>query len=162
MSLLRRPSASPTAIRRLGLVAGLVVLASLLPVASAGAASPRGGAGLQPTIQYEEAQAHADDRIAFTPGGRVTVPFRPRATDRWKVGGGAPRALPAGRLSGKAMRAGDAAALDRPVADPDLAPTAVAASWDALSAMPPTSTWRPRSIPAPCAARSSASFRTGS
>ena len=38
-------------------------------------------AGLQPSIQYEEAVAHATDRIAFTPGARVTVAFAPRAGD---------------------------------------------------------------------------------
>ena len=44
-------------------------------------------AGLQPTIHWQEAQAHERDRIAFTPGGRVTVGFKPRSTDRWTVGG---------------------------------------------------------------------------
>ncbi len=112
MSLLpRRPSADPRALRRSvrPLVAslGFVVLAGLLPVAAVApvaAGGPKGGAGLQPTIHYEEAQAHAHDDLHFTPGGRVTVPFRPRATDHWKVGGRAPRALPAGRVSGRAMR----------------------------------------------------------
>ena len=52
--------------------------------------------------------AHAADKIAFAPGGRVTVPFKPRKADRWAVGGVAPTALPAGRLSGKAIREGGA------------------------------------------------------
>jgi spore germination protein YaaH/flagellar hook assembly protein FlgD len=60
---------------------------------------------LQATIQYEEAVAHAGDKTDFAPGERVTVPFKPRKSDRWAVGGVAPRALPAGRLSGKALRA---------------------------------------------------------
>lgn len=56
---------------------------------------------LRPGIQYAEAIAHANDRIAFTPGGRVAVGFSPRAGDRWPVGGRAPRALPAGNASGR-------------------------------------------------------------
>ncbi len=47
--------------------------------------------------------AHAGDRIEFTPGGRVTVGFRPRSGDGWEVGGRAPRALPAGSASGRDM-----------------------------------------------------------
>ena len=72
--------------------------AGLLPVAAL-AATPvaDGAATLQPTVQYEEALAHANDRIAFKAGGRVTVPFRPAAGDRWVVDGARPRALPAGR-----------------------------------------------------------------
>ena len=58
---------------------------------------------MRPTVQYEEAMAHAADKTTFAPGGRVTVPFKPRASDRWVVGGVAPKALPAGRLSGKAL-----------------------------------------------------------
>ncbi len=79
---------------------------------------------LQPTIHYEDALAHADDRIRFRPGGAVTVPFRPRPGDRWLVGGVTPRPLPAGRLSGRAMRATDTspgaplAPVDQPTLDP--------------------------------------------
>ncbi len=78
-------------------------------------------AGLQPTIQWEEAHAHEHDRITFKAGGRVTVPFRPRATDRWTVGGVTARALPAGRIDGAAMRRGDAPAthaVDQPARGP--------------------------------------------
>ena len=78
-------------------------------------------AGLQPSIQWEEAQAHEHDRITFKAGGRVTVPFQPRATDRWTVGGVKARALPAGRVDGVAMRKNDAATptqIDQPVIDP--------------------------------------------
>ena len=50
--------------------------------------TPRRRRRCQPTIQYEEAIAHADDRIDFTPGGRVTVPFKPRGErplgGRWR------------------------------------------------------------------------------
>ena len=45
---------------------------------------------LRPSVHYEDALAHAHDRIAFQPGGRVSVPFRPRATDTWVVGGQPP------------------------------------------------------------------------
>ena len=78
--------------------------------AAPGAAALEATAGLQPTIQWEEAHAHEPDRITFRAGGRVTVPFRPRATDRWTVGGVKARALPAGRVDGAAMRRGDAPA----------------------------------------------------
>jgi len=59
----------------------------------------------EPSTAYEEWLAHANDRIDFTAGGRVTVGFRPRSTDKWSVGGQAPAALPAGRMTGKAMAA---------------------------------------------------------
>ena len=52
-----------------------------------------------------DAAAHEDDRIAFEPGARVTVPFRPRPDDGWPVGGVAPGTLPAGAASGRAMAA---------------------------------------------------------
>ena len=66
-------------------------------------APPAGG--LQPSVQYQDAVAHQNDRIAFVPGDRVSIGFRPRPADTWQVGGLSPRALPAGRLSGKSMRA---------------------------------------------------------
>ena len=59
----------------------------------------------QPSIAYEEAMAHAQDRIDFQPGGLVSVGFRPRASDRWLVDGKAPTALPAGRATGRQMAA---------------------------------------------------------
>ena len=101
-------SASPGRIRRrcLALAAGLLVVAGITPAAHAGGAGPRGPdeATAVPSIQYEEAMAHADDRMSFEPGGRVTIPFKPRKSDRWAVGGVRPGALPAGRLTGRAMR----------------------------------------------------------
>ncbi len=90
---------------RLVVALGALLLMGLLP-ASVQAAGPAGGAGLQPTIHYEEALAHAHDKIAFKAGGRVTVPFRPRHGDHWMVDGRAPRSLPAGRQSGAEMRKG--------------------------------------------------------
>ncbi len=67
-------------------------------------ASDQDDTGLRSSIHWEEIQKHANDKIDFAPGGRVTVPFRPRAHDRWTVGGVAPRALPEGRLSGRQLR----------------------------------------------------------
>ncbi len=106
----RRPTDPTRRHRRLALVVAAGLLAGLAPVTvsppGVSAASPPDApaGGLQPTVQYEEAMAHANDRIAFTPGDRVTVGFQPRADDTWLVGGRAPRALPAGRLSGASMR----------------------------------------------------------
>jgi len=74
----------------------------LTPADAGGAAEQ---AGLQPSIVYEEASAHAADRITFKPGGQVTVGFTPRAGDRWPVDGRAPSALPAGRATGRQMAA---------------------------------------------------------
>jgi hypothetical protein len=66
-------------------------------------AAARSGTGDGPSQMYQDAMAHAADRIAFTPGGRVSVAYRPRPDDQWAVGGQAPTALPAGLLSGRAM-----------------------------------------------------------
>lgn len=88
-----------------------VLLAGLLPLASAMAGGPAadqaGGTpdGSQPSIAYLEAMAHEGDAIAFQPGGRVDVGFKPRASDRWPVDGRAPSALPAGRVTGRQMAA---------------------------------------------------------
>ena len=73
-------------------------------------------AGLQPSIQYEQALDHANDRITFQPGARVAVAFTPRASDRWSVGGATPTALPGGRLDGRALRAHDTPAAPHPSA----------------------------------------------
>jgi spore germination protein YaaH/flagellar hook assembly protein FlgD len=59
----------------------------------------------EPSIIALDAAAHADDRIAFTPGDRVSTPFRPRPDDGWTVDGLAPRSLPAGAASGRSMAA---------------------------------------------------------
>ena len=47
--------------------------------------------------------AHEHDVIAFEPGGRVTLGFRPRADDDWPVDDRAPTRLPAGRATGRQM-----------------------------------------------------------
>ncbi|HEX5012543.1 MAG TPA: glycosyl hydrolase family 18 protein [Candidatus Limnocylindrales bacterium] len=118
--------------------AGLVLgqLLAAVPVAAAEprpvvapAADPGEVGELQPGVQYEEAMAHAGDRIEFAPGGRVTVGYRPRAGDSWDVAGRAPRALPAGSASGGELRSSGA--------NPAPAPVAPAPSDDA--APPPAS-----------------------
>ncbi len=128
--------------RRLALlVAAIAALLSSQATAAVGtaAASPATTVpGLAPTIHWQEAEAHAQDRIDFRPGGRVTIGFTPRGSDRWSVGGGKARALPAGRLDGRAMRAqrADGPAIgpnvDRPTVDPAALVSAVPASWSAL------------------------------
>ena len=90
-----------------------------LPAAPVGASPAIGTdaadpvAGLRPSIQYEQAMAHAGDTTAFAAGARVSVPFTPRTTDRWTIDGRHPAALPAGRLAGNAIR-GAQPALDIP------------------------------------------------
>jgi hypothetical protein len=41
----------------------------------------------RPSIVYEEAMAHANDKIDFTPGARVDKGFAPRAGDTWPIDG---------------------------------------------------------------------------
>jgi spore germination protein YaaH/flagellar hook assembly protein FlgD len=82
-------------------------MAGLVPasvLAASDASDTTANAGLQPTIHYEEAMDHAGDRTQFAAGGRVTVPFKPRTSDRWAVGGVRPQELPAGRATGRAIR----------------------------------------------------------
>ena len=146
----RPPSSTP---RRLAMGLALLVLGGLLPgtADAAEAASAVGPAtpGVQPTVQYLEALAHAGDRITFKPGGRVSVPFTPRAADHWAVDGGSPTVLPSGRASGGTMRAaataaadpaGDDVALagfdDRPAVDPSTVVAADTASWDGTAGEP--------------------------
>jgi hypothetical protein len=119
----RRPdrrSTGTTRSRVLALAAGLIMLSAAAPTAAVHAAdvtSAGSDTTGQPTIQYEEALAHAADKADFAPGGRVTIPFKPRASDRWTVGGVRPQQLPAGRLTGKALRSAHA--------PPPLAPSVV-------------------------------------
>ena len=75
---------------------------AVAPVSPADA--PDAGAGLQASIQFEEAEAHRNDKIAFVPGARVTIGFTPRRGDGWQVGGVDPATLPAGRLDGRTIR----------------------------------------------------------
>ena len=117
----------------------LVLVAQAVWVAPALAASPKAKGsddGLQPSVHYEEAVAHADDHLDFEPGGRVTIGFEPRPSDHWKVGGVSPRALPAGLLTGREMRA-KPVDVDQPVADPTKAAAAEDASWSAPAADEP-------------------------
>jgi spore germination protein YaaH len=82
-------------------------------------------ADLRPGIHWEEAQAHAHDKLDLPAGGRVTVGFSPRADDRWTVGGGAPRALPEGRRSGRELRDAmkNQSTAPAPAVEPSTAPT---------------------------------------
>ncbi len=59
----------------------------------------------EPSIMALDAMAHEHDKIAFTPGGRVTIPFRPRLDDGWTVDDGAPSILPPGAATGRALAA---------------------------------------------------------
>ena len=115
--------------------------------AAPSADAPADVAGLQPTIHWEEAQAHANDVLDLPAGGRVTVGFQPRAGDRFQIAGQAPRALPAGRASGRDLRQ---AALDeaagRPVAAP-AEPTPV----EPTPTAEPTSPAEPTPAPTPVA-----------
>ncbi len=74
------------------------------PPSTGFAAAPADPNGLQPSIHYEDAAAHAADVIDFVPGERVEAGFTPRSDDTWQIGGEQPRALPAGQASGREMR----------------------------------------------------------
>ncbi len=120
--------------RPLALCVSLLSLGLLLPVAALAAGPPAGSDTMHPTIHYEEAQAHAHDRIAFSAGDRVTIPFRPRASDPWKVAGAGARQLPAGRATGRAMRAAirpgrQIAPIDLPTVEPAAVIVADDATW---------------------------------
>ncbi|MFL5725957.1 MAG: glycosyl hydrolase family 18 protein [Chloroflexota bacterium] len=105
----------------------------------------KGVGAFRPGVQYEEAMAHAGDRIEFDAGGRVTVGFRPRAGDAWSVAGRAPRPLPAGTATGRELRGPSTPATGGPTPRSDSAP-----SPDGLSASPPAA--EPPSDAAPSAA----------
>jgi spore germination protein YaaH/flagellar hook assembly protein FlgD len=110
--------------RLVALAAAVLLVVGNTPAATVRAAGPETQAPkarTHPTVQYEEAMAHAADKISFAPGARVTVPFKPRKADRWVVGGDSPRALPAGRLSGKAIREGGPASRVAPAGKPSAA-----------------------------------------
>jgi spore germination protein YaaH len=115
----RRPSRFVTSLAGAALVAALAVWPSSA-IARSGEqrsaspatfdATPEGAAptgGLQPSVHYEEALAHAADDIDFAPGGRVAVGFVPRPDDEFEIDGGQPRALPAGQVSGREMSQAD-------------------------------------------------------
>lgn len=116
------------------LFGALLMLGATAPLTGVGAAIPADAANdaIRPSIQYEQALAHADDEIAFTPGGRVSVPFTPRPEDDWTVGGVDPQGLPAGLMTGQAMRNLEPGLVD-PGAPGSSAPVPAApASSDAL------------------------------
>ena len=100
-----RPHPLRLAIATIALLATSGVQPVLAAPKTAASDEAANAGGLSPSIQYEEAMAHAGDQIAFEPGARVTTGFRPRSTDRWEVGGVPARRLPAGKLSGAEMRA---------------------------------------------------------
>ena len=103
------PSHRPPARRRIGSepahsrsrrAALLIALAVLLPAGLAGAqpasaSTQAGGSEDGPSLNYLDAMAHAGDNLHFSPGGLVTVPYRPRRLDSYQVDGGSPVALPA-------------------------------------------------------------------
>ena len=110
--------------------------------------------GLQPTVHYEDAVKHERDEIEFTPGGRVTVGFTPGASDRSQVGGAAPRALPAGRLTGREIReAAQAGSMGNgapPATNPSTTPsTTPSATPDATPDVAPSATPDPTPTEAP-------------
>jgi hypothetical protein len=127
------------------LVAALIVVGALEPAL---AASPKAAQATTPaseeqpldgpSIHYEEAQAHASDRIEFEAGGRVTKGFQPRSDDDWPVGGVAPQGLPAGKASGFEIRAGDLAGADSPTNNAAVAgdPAAFTATGPEAAATP--------------------------
>ena len=80
--------------------------ASGVPAAHVVAARSMPPSSREPSQEYLDLLAHAGDPNHFSPGGRVTVGFKPRAGETWRVGGAAPRALPAGAASGAQMLAG--------------------------------------------------------
>ena len=64
--------------------------AAAAPLASGDPSTPR----QRPSQMVLDDQAHAGSDLTFTAGPPVDVPFRPRPTDSWSIGGAAPRALP--------------------------------------------------------------------
>ena len=126
----------------IGLLGALILALPAVPVAGAEPTTTKNDPGLSPSVHFTDAMAHAGDKIAFKPGGRVSVQFRPRDGDRWKVGGRAPRALPAGQASGREMAASrqgsrwasDAAPGPAPEAAPSTDPTLVPPAEPSLDA----------------------------
>jgi len=106
----------------------------------------------QPSILYEEAMAHANDRISFAPGSRVTVGFEPSIHDGWPIDGHAPRKLPAGRATGRDMAvakqgsrwatlgAGERTTSAEPAASPGTTPSPAASDALPEASADPTAT----------------------
>ncbi|MET1231553.1 MAG: FlgD immunoglobulin-like domain containing protein [Candidatus Limnocylindrales bacterium] len=111
--------------RRIAIATLLAVGLSPVPLAQAAdqaGQSPRSASPAQASVHYDDAMRHATERIRFKPGGRVTVPYKPRAGDDWTVDGHAPKALPAGALSG-AQIAASGADPEAPSETDDASPT---------------------------------------
>ena len=117
MSQLVRAPVRPIALITLALVAQAGWAAPAL--AAAPASRGPDAAELRPTIHYEEARAHADDEIAFAPGGRVRVGFTPRAGDHLEGRRGQPAGAPRGApRRSSAAGAGHAGAEAKAACDP--------------------------------------------
>jgi spore germination protein YaaH len=103
---MRRQNCERRGVFRKSLIAGLALVFVITSIsafaapATAAAADP--GSTLGPSIQYQEALAHAGKTYSFTKGGVVKVPYRPRPSDTTTVDGAAPAALPAALESGVA------------------------------------------------------------
>ena len=111
--------------RRLQTALAIATVVAAVVAPSGALAANRSGDGdaadpASPSVIYQESVAHAGDRIAFTAGDRVTVPFKPRASDRWTIDGAPPVSLPAGRASGRALRE---ASSGHTIAGPDALPS---------------------------------------
>jgi spore germination protein YaaH/flagellar hook assembly protein FlgD len=153
-----RTGAPGRASRALAAALAVVVLGGLPATATAAdpAAVPavdlrpyRVSPGDEPSQMYLDTIANESREYAFTPGGRVTVGFEPRADDRWPVDGGAPRSLPAGRESGAEM-AGVTADAGSSTPDPGSSGPAPAAETAPVeSAPPPATPGASGTVPAP-------------
>lgn len=122
------PSAEPVVEPSTGVT--LALPTPPIPVEVVEAVLPEPAPGIQASVHYEEAMAHAKDRISFKPGAVVTRGFSPRAGDTWLVDGKAPRALPAGNASGAAItksRQGSTWAVRAPTSSSVAAPDVAAA-----------------------------------
>jgi len=112
-----------------------------------------------PTTQYEDAIAHAADPNRFVPGGRVTVPFQPKAGDHALVGGALPRSLPAGRESGVMLAAGSGRTESQPTGQSAGAMIGPAEHIGGASVPAAPFTTGPTTLPAKTIATSSAGLR---
>jgi spore germination protein YaaH/flagellar hook assembly protein FlgD len=104
--LVAAPIADPPGIAALELDGAQAATPQAASAPEAGVATPADTSDdgpIAPSVAYEDAAAHAGDRIDFTPGGTVSVAFHPSSTDGWPVDGDAPEALPAGAASGRSM-----------------------------------------------------------
>ena len=139
--------------------ASATVPPTVAPAVDPPAVPPRDGAlpdprafqvmpGDAPSQMYLDLLAAGGEEIEFVPGGRVTVPFVPRADDSWPVGGTSPRPLPAGLESGAEMAGVEATPKPDPTpstpATPDPTPGPTPATPDPTPETPPD----PSPIPA--------------